>query len=162
MTEPITPSGPSAPRADIVRTLTTFGILTYVAWLIFLFRQVERLVRVTEQRFAGEWDQRIEVLSFVVLPPNTLLIFAPAIAAAAGTWLAGSEQRLELAILLRITRWSANLMIAIAVVSAISTIFNDSGSPTRVGDLGLRIGGILAALAASQLCRGAERSAPAG
>jgi hypothetical protein len=150
------------PRSDIVRTLTTFGILTYVVWLIFLFRQVERLTRVTEQRFAGEWDQRIEVLSFVVLPPNTLLIFPPAVAAAAATWLAGPEQRLELAILLRIARWSANLMVGIAVLSAVATIFNDSGSPTRVGDLGLRIAGVLAALAASQLCRGAERSAPAG
>lgn len=162
MTDPAPPPGPTGQRADIIRTITTFGILTYVAWLIFLFRQVERVARVTEQRFAGEWDQRIEVLSFVVLPPNTLLIFPPAIAAAVGTWLAGSQQRLELAILLRISRWSANLMVAIAVVSALATIFNDSGSPTRVGDLGLRIGGVLAALAASQLCRGAERSAPAG
>ena len=154
------PWGPPSSRTDIVRTLTTFGALTYLAWLIFLFRQVERVLRVSEQRFAGEWDQRIEVLSFAILPPNTLLILAPAGAAAAATWLAGSDQQLELAILLRITRWSANLMAAIAVVSAFSPILNDSGSPTRVGDLGLRIGGILVAVAASKLCRGAERTTP--
>ena len=157
MSDPTRPEHP-----QIIGSLTTFGILTYVAWLIFLFRQVERVARVTEQRFAGEWDQRLEVLSFMVLPPNTLLILPPAIAAAAATWVAGPTQQLELAILLRLARWSANLMMAIAAVSGVATLVNDTGSPTRIGDFGLRIGGFLIALAASRLCRDAGRTAPGG
>ncbi len=137
-------------------------MLTYAAWLIFLFRQFERVARVTEQRFAGEWDQRLEVLSFVALPPNVMLIVLPAVAASIATWMAGPTQTLELAIVLRLTRWSANLMILIAGVSAVATLVNDTVSPTRIGDFGMRIAGILIAAAASKLCLEAGRTAPGG
>lgn len=134
----------------------------YLGWLLFFFRQVERVLRVSPQRFAGLWDQRLEVLSFVVLPPNILVIFPTALCASAATWLAGPSQELDLAILLRLTRWSANLMGGVAAASAVSTLITDSGSSTRLGEASMRIAGLMFALAISGFCRVAGRRAPGG
>ena len=149
-------------RAALLRALTTAGILCFAAWLLFLLRQLERVITVSEQRFAGPWDQRIEVLSFIVVPPNILLLVPSAICAVAATWLAGSAQELDQAILLRIVRWAANLMIGIAAISIISLIVNDNDNPNRIGDIAVRVSGALIAAAIGQVGRVTERSSPAG
>lgn len=147
---------------DLTRALTSAGMVFYVGWLLFFFRQVERMFRVSPQRFAGVWDQRLEVLSFVVFPPNILIILPAAACASAATWIAGPAQELDLAILLRLTRWSVNLMGGVAALSAVVTLITDSGSPTRAGDAGIRIAGLMFAIATSRFCHVAAREAPGG
>ncbi|BAN03000.1 hypothetical protein [Ilumatobacter coccineus] len=156
------PAGAGRDLADLTRALTSAGMVFYVGWLLFFFRQVERVFRVSPQRFAGLWDQRLEVLSFVVLPPNILIIVPAAACASAATWIAGQAQELDLAILLRLTTWSINLMGAIAAASAVVTLMTDNGSPTRAGDAAIRIAGLMFAIATSQFCRVAARRAPGG
>lgn len=151
-----------ADRAALLRALTNAGILCFVAWLLFLLRQADRVLRVTEQRFAGPWDQRIEVISFIVAPPNCLMLAPAAICAIAATWLAGPAQELDQAILLRIVRWSANLLVGIAALSIISIIVNESDSPFRVGDIATRVSGALVAVAIARLARVTERASPGG
>lgn len=157
-----TPFGATYNRATLIRALTSAGMLCYLAWILFFFRQVERAFRVSPQRFAGLWDQRLEVLSFVVLPPNIVIIIPAAACASAATWLAGPAQEFDLAILLRLTRWTVNLLGGIAAISAVSTFINDNGSPTHVGDAAIRVGGLLFAVAISQFCRIAGQQAPGG
>lgn len=147
---------------SVVRALTSAGKLCYLGWLLFFFRQVERVVRVSPQQFAGVWDQRLEVLSFIVLPPNILVLVPAAACAAAATWLAGPSQELDLAILLRLVRWTANLQAVIALTSAVSVVFNDTRSPTQVGDVAIRIGAFAFAVAISRFCRAAGATAPGG
>lgn len=149
-------------RPSLVPILTTTGLLAYTAWLLFFFRQIERAVRVSSQPFAGVWSQRIEVLSFVVFPPNVLILVPAAALASAATWMAGPRQTLDLAILLRIVRWSANVLAAIAVAGVVDTIVSDSGSPTRAGDVALRLSGLLFAVAISRMCKAVGRTAPGG
>ena len=155
--------GAGALRAptDVVRALTSAGMFCYLGWILVFFRQVERVVRVSSQPFAGVWDQRIEVLSFMVLPPNILILIPAAACAITATWLAGPSQELDLAILLRLVRWSANLQGAIAIASAVSIIFNDNGSPTQIGDTGTRVAGLAFCIAISRLSKAAEASNPA-
>ena len=137
-------------------------MLSYLGWLLFFFRQVERMLRVGPQQFAGLWDQRIEVMSFIVLPPNIIVLVPAAACASAATWIAGPTQQLDLAILLRLTRWTANLQAGIAAVSAVSVAINDNGSPTWVGDVGIRVAGFVFAIAISRFCRAAGSTAPGG
>jgi hypothetical protein len=155
-------SGTERDLAGLTRALTSAGMLCYLGWLMFFFRQVERVLRVSPQRFAGLWDQRLEVLSFVVLPPNIIVVVPAAACASAATWIAGQSQQIDLAILLRLTRWSVNLMGGIAVVSATSTLITDNGSPTRVGDAAMRVAGFVFAVAISRLCKAAGSTAPGG
>jgi hypothetical protein len=76
--------------------------------------------------------------------------------------MAGPRQTLDLAILLRIVRWSANVLAAIAVAGVVDTIVSDSGSPTRAGDVALRLSGLLFAVAISRMCKAVGRTAPGG
>ena len=60
-------------RADLVRRLTIAGWLLLGGSIGFIGFQLERVRGVGEQPFAGVWDQRIEVLSFLTLPPNLVV-----------------------------------------------------------------------------------------
>ena len=137
-------------------------MLCYLGWLLFLFVQMERVLRVGPQAFGGLWDQRIEVLSFIVLPPNILVLVPAAACAATATWLAGPSQELDLAILLRLVRWSANLQAAIAVVSAVNSALGGGNDPSRIGDIAIRVSAFVFALATSRFCRAAGATAPGG
>ena len=91
-------------RAVLVRNLTIAGWLLLGGSIGFIAFQLERVRIVTEQPFAGVWDQRIEVLSFLMLPSN-LVVLAPAtFVAAIATWLAGAEREPWLNTLLRFGR----------------------------------------------------------
>jgi hypothetical protein len=151
------------PRPEsVIRTLTTVGGLTFVGWLAFLLRQVALVRRVGPSQFDGVWEQRLEVLSFIVLPPNIVVLVPAAAAAATATWLAGPTQELGLAILLRLVRWSATVLAVIGVLSIVKTLLSDFDSPSRLEDIALRAGGILIATAIIVLCRDAGRTAPGG
>jgi hypothetical protein len=149
-------------QLGLIRALTRSGLLLFAAWAVSLFWQLNQAVRVSSQPFAGLWDQRIEVLSFVVLPPNVLMLVPAAACAVAATVLASDDQQLDLAILLRLCRWSANLLAVIAIVSMLNSVINDVGSQSLIADIGLRASGLIVAVSVSTLCSVVERSTPTG
>jgi hypothetical protein len=153
---------PPAQPASIIRTLTTVGGLAFVGWLAFVLRQSSLVRRVSASRFDGVWEQRLEVLSFIVLPPNIVVLAPAAAAAATATWLAGPTQELGLAVLLRLIRWSATVLGVIGILSIVNTLLSDFDNPSRLEDIALRTGGILIATAIVVLCRDAGRTAPGG
>ncbi|MEL6893901.1 MAG: hypothetical protein AAFP84_20080 [Actinomycetota bacterium] len=147
--------------SDLVRALTTAGWFAFVAWALFLFRQVGRVTQIGEQAFAGVWEQRIEVLSFLVLPPNSVTLVPAAALAVAATWMSGPTQTFDLAVQLRLVRWAAILQGVIAAVSALTILSTETGSPTEAQDIALRISGLLMASAIVVVTRATERSSPA-
>jgi hypothetical protein len=149
-------------QLGLIRALTRSGLLLYAAWAISFFWQVNQAVRVSQQQFAGLWDQRIEVISFIVLPPNVLMLVPAAACAVTATVLAADRQEIDTAILLRLCRWSAGLIMLIAALSMVSEVINDADSPSLISDIGLRVAGLLVAAAIETLCRTAERSSPTG
>ena len=154
--------GDQRARSDAITTLTRAAMLVFAAWALFLLWALDRVRRTGATRFAGVWTQRLEALAFITFPPNAPVLFLAASAAAAATWLAGPTQSLELAILLRLIRWSANAMIIIAVASSISILATDVGGPDERATFVFRLGGALIAGATSYLCLAAGRTAPGG
>jgi hypothetical protein len=145
-------------RADLVRNLTIAGWLLFGGVIGFMSFQAERVRGVTEQPFAGVWDQRIEVLSFLMLPPN-LVVLAPAtFVAAIATWLAGSEREPWLTALLRFVAAAAIMLGIIGVVSIVSILANDDGAPTDFEGVFLRLGGMSMAAGLAVICRVADRT----
>lgn len=142
--------------------LTRVSMLVYATWALFLLWALDRVRRTGATRFAGVWTQRLEALSFITLPPNAPVLFAAAASAAAATWAAGPTQSLELAILLRLIRWSANAMIVLAVASSISILVTDVEGPDERATFVFRLGGALFAGSTSYLCLAAGRTAPGG
>ncbi len=148
------------PTPTVVGTLTTAGGLAFVGWLAFVLRQVSLVRRVSESQLAGLWEQRLEVLSFIVLAPNMVVLVPAAAAAATATWMSGPTQELRLAVLLRLIQWSAVATILIGALSIVSALFGDLDDAGRLEDVTLRIGGMLIAAAIIVVCRGAERTTP--
>jgi hypothetical protein len=89
------PGPDAAERSDLalVQQLTVVGWLLLGGQFGFILFQFERVRTVDGTRFATAWDQRIEVLSFLILPPNLMVLFPAAAVAIGTTWLAGSTQR---------------------------------------------------------------------
>jgi hypothetical protein len=137
-------------------------MLVYGSWAMFLLWVIDRARRTGATRFAGVWVQRLESLAFITFPPNAPVLFIAGSLASWATWQAGSTQALELAILLRLIRWSANAMIVLSVASAISFVVTDVEGPDDRATFVFRLGGALFAAATSYLCREAGRNAPGG
>ena len=148
------------PAPGIVATLTTASGLAFVGWLAFVLRQVSLVRRVSTTPFAGIWEQRLEVLSFLVLVPNIVALVPAAAAAATATWMSGPTQELRLAVILRLIQWSSAIMIAIGALSIASTLLGNLDGAGRLEDVSLRVGGMLIAAAMIVVCRGAERTTP--
>ena len=149
-------------NTDLIKVLTRVGILLYVAWALWLFQVMYRVSNVAGGVSAGVWEQRIETLAFIGFLPNLAALALPAIAASAATWLAGPTQQLELAILLRLTRWTANALVGVAVLSIVIPAFGTSGGLDDVGTVAFRASGAIGAFAISTLCLAAGRTAPGG
>ncbi|MEM1333794.1 MAG: hypothetical protein AAGG08_10075 [Actinomycetota bacterium] len=148
-------------RDAFVRALTTAGWFAFVAWVLFIFRQVGRVTQINEPGFGGVWEERIEVLSFVVLPPNAVVIVPAAALAILATWLSGARQTFDLAVLLRLVRWGAVLQGVIAIVSAVTIVFTETGSPTEAQDVALRTSGLAMAAGVVVVALATERTSPA-
>ena len=146
-------------RADLVRQLTIAGWLLFAGPVGFIAFQLERVRSVGEQRFATVWDQRIEVLSFTVLPPNLVVIAPMVFVVVVAAWIAGAERDTWLNTLLRLSAGLAITLAVIGVVSAISIIVRDDSGPSDVEGIMLRLGGIVMASGFALLCRIADRSA---
>ncbi len=145
-------------RADLVRNLTISGWLLLGGSIGFIAFQLERVRDVTEQPFAGVWDQRIEVLSFLMLPSN-LVVLAPAtFVAAIATWLAGAEREPWLTTLLRFVAAIAITLGVIGLASIVTIAGSNDGGPIDVEGLFLRLGGMAMAAGLAMVCRTADRS----
>jgi hypothetical protein len=146
-------------RADLVRQLTVAGWLLLGGALGYVGFQLERVRNVSEQPFGTLWDQRIEVLSFLMLPPN-LVVLAPAVGVAAvATWLAGTDRDAWLSTLLRLSAALAIVYAVIGAVSIASIVLSDEPGPSDAGGVMLRLGGITMAAGLALLCRTADRLA---
>ena len=146
-------------RGDVVRNLTFAGWLLLGGSFGFIAFQVERVRGVGEQRFASIWDQRIEVLSFLMLPPNLLVLAPPVFVAAVATWLAGRERDTWLSTLLRLAAALAIIYAAIGIVSIVSIILSDEPGPGDFGSVMMRLGGVSLAAGLAVICRTADRLA---
>jgi len=146
-------------RADLVRQLTIAGWLLLGGPLGFIAFQLDRVRGVGEQPFASVWDQRIEVLSFLMLPPN-LVALAPAVfVAALASWLAGSDRDPWLTTLLRLSAALAITFAVIGVVSITSIVLRDEAGSFDIEGMFLRLGGLSMAAGLAVICRSADRVA---
>jgi hypothetical protein len=104
------------------------------------------------------WDQRIEVLSFLVLPPNLTVLAPPVFVAAIATWLAGTDRDVWLATLLRLSAAFAIVYGAIGVVSIASIMLSDEPGPGDFGSVMMRLGGVALTAGLAVICRTADRA----
>jgi len=146
-------------RAHLVHQLTIAAWLLFAGPVGFIAFQLERVRSVGPQRFATVWDQRIEVMSFTVLPPNLVVIAPMVFVVALAAWLAGAERDTWLTTLLRIAAGLAITLAVVGVVSTISIIVREDTGPSDAEGIMLRLGGIVMASGFAFLCRIADRSA---
>ena len=125
----------------------------------FFAFQLDRVRRVSEQQFATVWDQRIEVLSFLMLPPN-LVTLAPVAAVAVTTaWLAGADPDPWLSTLVRLVAGLAITLGAFGALSTVSILLRDDVGTFEFDGIALRLGGISMAAGLALVCRLADRIA---
>jgi hypothetical protein len=141
-------------RSALVQQLTIIGWLFLGGEFGFILFQMERVRTVDGTRFATAWDQRVEVLSFVMLPPNLVVLVPAAAVAAVAAYLAGPGRSSWLDALLRMT---AGIAIALSGVGAAAIV----EVATRAGDVDfdsvfLRLGGMSIAAGIAWLCRIAD------
>jgi hypothetical protein len=156
-TEPANSALTPESRADLVRRLTIAGWLLLGGAIGFIAFQLERARDVGEQPFATVWDQRIEVLSFLMLPPNLVVLAPAAFVAAFATWLAGREREPWLNALLGGVAGIAITLGVIGVVSIVSIFVRDESGPSDIEGVLLRMGGVSLAAGLALICRTADR-----
>ena len=150
------PNGAS--RRALVDRLTVVGWLLLGSEIGFLLFQLERVRTVDGTRFATAWDQRVEVLSFLMLPPNLAALAPAAGVAALTTWLAGSDRSAWLDVLLRSV---AGLSIALVFVGLASVIeIGQREGALELDSIFLRLGGMSLAAGLALLCRTADTGVP--
>ncbi len=145
-----------------ITALTRVGILLFAGWTLWLFQVIHRVTQITDSQIASAWEERVEVLAFLTFPPNLSLIALAAAAASTATWLAGPTQTLQLAVLLRTLRWTANGLVVIAVLSILVELFGQPTGIDTIGTVAFRLGGVVAMIGISYLCLAAGRTAPGG
>ena len=141
-------------RAALVQQLTIIGWLFLGGEFGFILFQMERVRTVDGTRFATAWDQRVEVLSFIMLPPNLIALVPAAAVATATVFLAGPRRSSRLDALLRVTAGIAITLIGVGIAAIVEVA-------TRNGDVDfdsifLRLGGMSIAAGIAWLCRIAD------
>lgn len=154
----------STDRTTLIRSLTLSGWLLLGGSLGLIAFQLDRARSVSGARFAGAWDQRIEVLSFLMLPPNLVVLTPAATVATVTTWLAGTwfsdrDRDPWLQTLVRLVIGIACAMFLIGIVAIVSIGLRDSGGPSEVDAVLLRLGGMSLAAGIAVACRAADRFA---
>jgi hypothetical protein len=141
--------------------LTTAGWLVLAAYLLLLIAQIRRAFAVTVASFEdGVWGQRIELVSFVTLPQN-LVILVPAAAAGVGAVMLLRETPEEIPWarqLVRITAGLCYVLVALAVLGVVDVLMQTPDSIGGTSAILTRVGGILMAIAMIRVCLEAERS----
>jgi len=144
--------------------LTTAGWLVLAAYLLLLIAQIRRAFAVTVGSFEdGVWGQRIELVSFVTLPQN-LVILVPAAAAGVGAVMLLHDATQELQVswarqLVRITAGLNYVVVALAVLGIVDVFMQTPDSIGGTTAILTRVGGILMAIAMIRVCLEAERTA---
>ena len=146
-------------RADLVRSLTIAGWLLLGGPIGFVLFQLDRVRRIGSQPFATVWDQRIEVLSFLMLPPNQAVLVPVVFVAAAAIWLAGRDRDAWLTTLLRLSAALAITFAAIGVISIVNILARGDTGTFDTDSVFLRVGGIAMAAGLALICRAADRAA---
>ena len=144
-------------RADLVRNLTIAGWLLLGGPIGFVLFQLDRVRRIGSQPFASVWDQRIEVLSFLMLPPNQAVLVPVVFVAGVAIWLAGSDRDAWLTTLLRLSAALAITFAVIGVISIVSILARDDAGTFDTDSVFLRFGGIAMAAGLALICRAADR-----
>ena len=144
-------------RAELVRNLTIAGWMLLGGPIGFVLFQLDRVRRIGSQPFASVWDQRIEVLSFLMLPPNQAVLVPVVFVAAAAIWLAGRESDAWLTMLLRLSAALAITYAVIGVISIVSILARDDAGTFDTDSVFLRFGGIAMAAGLTLICRTADR-----
>jgi hypothetical protein len=144
-------------RADLVRNLTIAGWLLLGGPIGFVLFQLDRVRRIGSQPFASVWDQRIEVLSFLMLPPNQAVLVPVVFVAAVAMWLAGDDRDAWLTTLLRLSAALAITFVVIGVISIVSILARDDAGTFDTDSVFLRFGGIAMAAGLALICRTADR-----
>jgi hypothetical protein len=144
-------------RAGIVRNLTIAGWLLLGGPVGFVLFQLDRVRRIGDQPFASVWDQRIEVLSFLMLPPNQTVLVPVVFVAAVAIWLAGDDRDAWLTTLLRVSAALAITFAVIGAISIVSILARDDAGTFDTDSVFLRFGGIAMAAGLALLCRTADR-----
>ena len=145
-------------RADLVRQLTIAGWLLLGGPIGFMAFQLDRVRRVGAQPFASVWEQRVEVLSFLMLPPNLAVLVPVVFVAAGATWLAGADRDPWLTTLLRLGAGLAITFAMIGVVSVATIVASDEPGDANDAGVFLRLGGIAMAAGLAMICRLADRA----
>ncbi len=144
-------------RVDLVRNLTIAGWLLLGGPIGFVAFQFERVRSIGDQPFASVWDQRIEVLSFLMLPPNQVVLVPAIVVAVAAVWLAGAERDNWLNTLLRLTAAFAITYVVIGLISIVSILARDDAGSFDTDSVFLRFGGVAMAAGLALVCRTADR-----
>jgi hypothetical protein len=144
--------------------LTTAGWLVLSAYLLFLIGQLRRAIAVRVGSFEdGVWGQRIELVSFVTLPQN-IVILVPAAAAGAGAMvllrdLPDELQRSWARQLVRVVAGLGYVAVLLAALGIVDVLWQTPDSVGGTSAILNRVGGILIAIALVRVCLEAERSA---
>jgi hypothetical protein len=149
-------------RLRWARALTTAGWLLVFAYLALVVTQLRRAVATTRSSFPdGVWGSRLETVSFVAQPFNTLLLAAAAGAGAVATVAVGARVDRRHVWLEQLVRVVAGLAYVVAAIAALRVIVLFAGGPDAVDDFGAilnQLGGILVCAATVRLCLEAERT----
>ncbi len=140
----------------IVDHLTIAGWLLLGGYIGLLVFQLDR-VRSAGRGPFDVWDQRFEVLSFVMLPPNMVVLAPAALVAVVAAWMAGPARSPWLTYLLRTVAGVAITMIVIGALSVLNIVVNDDTNQFESSFL--RLGGMAMAAGLAWLCRAADLSA---
>lgn len=134
-------------------------VLAYVGELISIVRRAARVGTASFED--GLWWQRIEIVSFVSLPQNFMVLAPAAIAAAVGSVLARTVVDPSVLIIRQLARVTAGICYVVIVIAALGIIGVFFRNPDDVGDVSAilgRLGGILMAYGMIRLCLEAERT----
>lgn len=145
-------------RAELVRNLTIAGWLLLGGPIGFIAFQLDRVRRIGSQPFASVWDQRIEVLSFLMLPPNQAVLVPVVFVAVAAMWLADRERDAWLTTLLRLCAAIAIMFAVIGLISIVSILARDDAGTFDTDSVFLRFGGTAMAGGLALFCRAADRA----
>ena len=151
-------------RQRWAHALTTAGWLVLTAYLLLLIAQIRRAFAVTVASFEdGLWGQRIEVVSFVTLPQN-LVVLVPAAAAGVAAVMLQRDTPHELhpswaRQLVRIVAGLCYVLVALAVLGIVDVVLQTPDSAGGTSAILTRVGGILMAIGIIRVCLEAERTA---
>jgi hypothetical protein len=154
----------NADRRRWATALTTAGWLVLASYLLFLIGQIRRAMAVTVGSFEdGVWGQRIELVSFVTLPQNLVILVPAAAAGVLATVLAreplddvGSSVNWSIQ-LVRIVAGVCYVVVGLATLGIVDVLAQTPDSVGGTAAILNRLGGILMAVAMIRVCLEAER-----